>query len=144
MSDRLSIEKKYVSGVIEKIDDTGFLDFDIHNAERIDLFMFALGLGVKAGIRTPLANSHGLILATAVENKTEAASAIYSLLVEEARKENQEDKIDDRDLAFEIAEEYANTGFKMISDWLNQKEQPNIYRFIKEMDEQYEKIGEAL
>ena len=138
MIDRLSIEKKYNSEVVDRIDETGFLRLGKgQHSERLDLFMFALGLGVKAGVRTPISTKHGLILATTVENNAEAMAAIFSLWIQEAIMTNQEDKLDDRDLAFQLAEEYANTGFMILAEYLKTPNLPNIHVFIKEMDNRY-------
>lgn len=138
MIDRLSIEKKYYQEVAEKIDETGFMQLGKYqHVERIDLFMFALGLGIKAGVRTPIKTRLGFVQATAVEKNTEAIASIYSLWIQEAIRTNQEDKLDDRDSAFLFAEEYANTGFKMLADYLKEPDKHTVHSFIKEMDNIY-------
>lgn len=141
MKDRISIDKKYEERVVSKVDDIRFLGLDSQTSERIDLFMFALGLGIREGIRTPLKGKKGFILEGVLNKREEAYSLIYSLFIEELRKENQEDKLDDKDYAYTIAEEYANTGFQIMASWF-ENDTPNVYYFIKQMDQKYEEYFE--
>ena len=141
MADRLYIDKKYEERVIGKVDEIGFLGLDSQTSERIDLFMFALGVGISAGERTPLKVKKGFILEGVLNKREEAYSLIYSLFIEELRKENQEDKLDDKDYAYTIAEEYANTGFQIMASWF-ENDTPNVYYFIKQMDQKYEEYFE--
>lgn len=141
MADRLFIDKKYETAVIDKIDAEKILGLNFPDCERMDLFLFAMSLGVNAGYRTPLNAKKGLILETALNNRPEAKAAIYSLSIEELRKMNQEDKLDDKDFAFQVAEEYANTGFGIMEKWFS-GHVPNVYQFIKEMDDRYEQLFE--
>ena len=104
MADRLFIDKKYETAVIDKIDAEKIFGLNFPDCERMDLFLFAMSLGVNAGYRTPLNAKKGLILETALNNRPEAKAAIYSLSIEELRKMNQEDKLDDKDFAFQVAE----------------------------------------
>ena len=70
------------------------------------------------------------------------SSYIFSLLVDELQKINEEDKIDDKDYAFKIAEEYANTGFQIIAKWLSSKiDEENLrYSLLEDIDEAFENI----
>ena len=66
-------------------------------------------------------------------------SAIYSVMVDEMRKANTEDMISDQDMAFNIIQEYANTGLIEIGRWMD--EQPDngkLWDLIGEMDDMYE------
>ncbi len=141
MADRLSIDKKYEERVVGKVDEIRFLGLDSQTSERIDLFMFALGLGIREGKRTPLKGKKGFILEGVLNKREDAYSLIYSLFIEELRKENQEDKLDDKDYAYTIAEEYANTGFQIMASWF-ENDTPNVYYFIKQMDQKYEEYFE--
>ena len=94
MADRLYIDKNISEEVIPKIDDSKLLGLDNSNSERIELFLFAMSLGKKEGRRTPLKVKHGFILETSIKSVDGALSYIFSLLVDELQKINEEDKIE--------------------------------------------------
>jgi len=139
MTDRLSIDNRVNDKVIPMIDEMKFLGLDKSNSERIELFIFAMALGVKEKKRTPLKSQHGFILEKSIRSMDGAMSNIVSLLVDEVRKSKEEDHIDDKDYAFRVAEEYANTGFSIIESWLTSKkdEETMQYSLIEEMDDKF-------
>lgn len=77
-------------------------------------------------------------------------SSLFSVLVNELRSTNEEEKIDNKDLAFKVAEEYANTGFKIIEQWLKDGDgiDEHIYEetiamdLIEQMDEMFTEMQE--
>lgn len=142
---RLSIDKHINDSVIPAIDETKILGLDKGASERIELFLFAMALGVRLGKRTPLKVQHGFIRETSIKGLMGAMSTIYSLLVNEVKNTSDEDKIDDKNLAFKVAEEYANTGFIEIEKWIptiaTKDDAINLmWKCIGEMDEKYENI----
>ena len=66
-----------------------------------------MALGIKTGKRTPLKAHVSFIREESIKNHGCAMSYIFSVLVDELRKTNEEDKIDNKEKAFEVAEEYA-------------------------------------
>lgn len=143
MADRLYIDRYVVEKIIPKIDASHLLELDKTNAERMKLFLFAMALGIRDGKRTPLKSKEGFILESSIDSVDRANSLLFSLLVDELRRINQEDKIDDTDMAYKIAEEYANTGFKIIEKWKYDSEdeiEDLKYELIGEMDEKFEQI----
>lgn len=137
MIDRISIEKRFKEDVIVKIDERKFLGLDNETVQHSEMFMFAAAIGIHKGIRTPLNAKLGFIQATAI--RPEQMSAIFSLMVEEMRKVNTEEKISDTETAFNIIQEYANTGFIEISKWMKEtKDNDKIWDLINEMDDMYE------
>lgn len=142
MADRLSIDKKVNDTIIPLIDESKLFGLDKSNAERTELFLFAMAIGIKLQKRTPLSVSHGFILESSVKSIDGAMSFIFSLLVDELRKTHEEDKIDNKDLAFKLAEEYANTGFLKIHSWIESKKDSETlqYELIEEMDEMFEQL----
>lgn len=141
MKDRLSIENKINDKLIPKIDDNEFLGLDKNHSSRIELFMFALALGVKEGKRTPLKTQHGFILESSIKAYEGAMSCMVSLLLDELKETNEEDKIDNKDEVFICAEEYANTGFEIISKLVNNEDDDTIlFDFIDEMNKKYSDI----
>lgn len=144
MADRLSADKKYVEGLIkEKIDKVDLLQFK-SNGERIDIFMLAFSLGVKAGYQTKSQSKMGLVLESAVRGKDLALSFIYSVALQELIKENRESEITDTDVVFGIAEGYANTGFAVLEnevDFNKYEDETLIYSLIEDMDAEMAKLS---
>ncbi len=144
MADRLSVDKKYVEDVIKsRIDKVDALKLK-SEGERADIFMLALALGVKEGYRTKSHKKEGLILESAAKGKDLCMSFIYSVAINELRKTNEENKISDKDVVYTIAEEYANTGFRIMEDFVpdcnNYKEEDLVFSLIERLDEIYEDI----
>lgn len=137
MADRLSIDRKIKDSIIAGIDDRKFLGLDNETIPHIEMFMFAAAVGIHIGVRTPLNSKLGFIQATAV--RPEQNSLIYSVMVDEMRKTNTEDQISNQDTAFNIIQEYANTGLIEIGKWLSDtKGDDKVWELIEEMDDMYE------
>ena len=147
MKDRLSVDKSFVvpeDSVVTLLDEKKLLRLDKSNADRMELFLFAMALGYAQGVRTPSKASHGFILETSATSYKGGSgiSQIYSVFINELIQNAEEDKIGDKDYAYRIAEEYANTGFLTIKKWINGKEDPEglMWSLIAEMDEKLESI----
>lgn len=137
MIDRLSIDRNVRDNIVSKIDARSFLGLDNNTIEHIEMFMFAAAIGIHKGVRTPLNSKIGFIQATAI--RPEQMSAIFSVMVDEMRKANTEDKINDRDIAFSIIQEYANTGMNEIAKWMDDtRDNDKIWELIGDMDDMYE------
>lgn len=89
---------------------------DGQGLRRQSLFLFAMAIGYHKGRRTPLKNSHGLIRAEYFAQDDVINSIIQALHIHILRQEAQEDKIDNLNDAYAIANEYANTGFHYLKD----------------------------
>lgn len=142
MTDRLSIDKKVKESVVARIDERRFLGLDNESVQHIEMFMFAAAVGIHMEIRTPLNTKLGFIQATAI--RSEQMSAIFSLMVDEMRKTNTEDKINDLDTAFNIIQEYANTGLIEIGKWMDDtKDNDKLWELIGELDEMYDEYFDS-
>ena len=142
MTDRLSIDKRVKESVVARIDERRFLGLDNESVQHIEMFMFAAAVGIHMGIRTPLNTKLGFIQATAI--RPEQMSAIFSLMVDEMRKTNTEDKINDLDTAFNIIQEYANTGLIEIGKWMDDtKDNDKLWELIGELDEMYDEYFDS-
>lgn len=137
MADRLSIGTQYEK-MIEEIDSVDMLNLKT-NGGRADIFIIAMALGVNKGIRTQSKAKHGFILETSAKNKDSFMSFIYSVAVDELRKNGQENQIVDNNVVYNIAEEYANTGFEimkeMVTDFSKYDEEDFEFELIEMMDE---------
>ena len=139
MIDRLSIDKKAKDTIVTKIDELKYLGLDNDTVQHIEMFMFAAAIGIHMGIRTPLNSKLGFIQATAIPS--ESMSLIFSLMVDEMRNANTEDLISDRDTAFNIIQEYANTGLNEIGKWMDTtKTSEKLWELIDDMDDMYEEL----
>lgn len=136
MADRLSIGEEY-KPLIDKLDKVDLLNLKT-NGDRSDLYMVLLALGVNKGERTPSKKKYGFILETAAKGKDSLMSFIYSIAVDELRKEKKENLIIDTNIVYGIAEEYANTGFEviksMIPDFSKYDEEEYEFTLIEIMD----------
>ena len=105
----------------------------------IDLFMFAMAIGLKERKKTPLSASHGFILESYISGNDFAK--MFTLLVDELRRTNEEEKIGDKDAAFRIAQEYANTGFQVIQGWVETRgkkdEDALVWELISDLEEKF-------
>lgn len=137
MADRLSIGTQY-DNVIDFIDNKNVLYLK-SNGERADIFMVAFALGVNKGVRTPSKAKNGLIRDYSAYGKDSLMSFIYSVAVDELRKNGLENQITDTNVVYGIAEEYANTGFEiikqMIPDFNKYDEEEFEFALIEMMDE---------
>lgn len=145
MADRLSIDRKINDTVVPAIDDTRLLGLDKNSVSRTELFLFAIALGIKEGRKTPLSAAHGFILEGSINDNDMAI--LHTLLVEDLRKRNEEEKIGDKDEAFKVAQEYANTGFWRMKKWLDgltdERAEALLWELLFEMDETFEQIGQS-
>ncbi len=146
MADRLSIDNKHIEKLIKTdIDGKDMLYFK-SDGERIDLFMFALALGVNEGKRTPSKAKKGFIQESAAKGKELAMSFVYSLALDELRKEGKENQITDKKTVYTIAEEYANTGFnrikELVPDFSKYTHENLVDKLVEIMNEKYQQIKE--
>ena len=113
MADRLNIDRQYMDGVVRDYMDKVDLLKIKSRGGRIDGFMLALAIGVKEGYRTPSKATLGIINDSATKN---ALPFVYSVALSELRREGKDNLINDTKEVFKIASEYANTGFKVLSE----------------------------
>lgn len=142
MADRLFIEKAVNENVIPKIDTTKLLNLDKLSVERIELFMFALALGLKENNTVDLITSHGFILETSI--KPSQMSSFTSLLAEKLIKNNEVEKISDKDEAYALAQKYANVGFEKLKLYVDNltidKEEEIMWEMLSDLDDKYEQL----
>lgn len=128
--DRFGADKRYTENLAKgRIKDKNVLDFNDERSSQTSLYLFAMALGVNRGVRTPSRSSEGLILSSAFFNVDMAKAFVYSVAIQELRKEGRENEIQNAEVVNKIAEEYANTGFKIIEEELV----PDFDHFDEEM-----------
>ena len=118
------------------------------SGERADYFLLAMALGVEKGVRTPLGPKEGFILEQSARNKDLFFSFVQSVALQELVSQGREKEITNTDLVFQIAEEYANTGFailqEQLSDLKNYNEETFVYSMIGRLDKKMETIQKLI
>lgn len=142
MPDRLNYSTK-ANKTIDRIDEDNYMGLGKSGSiTRSELFLFAMSLGVESGVKTPLINPYtgGLVLDKSIDPKTRAcmyAQFIYTL----ADPDKKLDEITDKGGVYKFAEQYANTGFEILADYLDYKKPFDLaLEMFQELDEAYEKI----
>lgn len=138
MADRIYLDKKNIELIKNTIRKNNLLNLD-SDGENIDVFMLALSLGVNEGRRTPSEHKEGFILESVFDEKSEFKSYFYSVALQELLKDHRESEIDNTSVVYQIAEEYANTGFQvlleMIGDIDHYDSEVLVYKIIEKLDD---------
>ena len=145
MADRISLENTIIDNIADKMDDVHMLNLNPDNKSHPKTFTFAMAMGAGAGERTPSGSSkRGWLQYSAIKNSSsENLSYATSLALEELRKTGQDNLVSDDDELFGIATEYANSGFKIISDMVDFNEYDEddfVQQLIALMDDKYDEI----
>ena len=114
MKSTINVTTEHLEGIIKELDESNF--YNLSKTSRTDLFNFALALGLKDGTPTKLILSKGFIR-TENEDVKPYFFLYKSIYYDKILSENEKDidKITDIDSAFELVEQYANTGFYVLS-----------------------------
>lgn len=138
--DRISISKK-AREYVEKIDETKYFGLQDTAISRSELFSFAMAIGADT-VPTKLENTYpgGLILDKSIDSCTKAL--IYALFIDKLGNGNL-DEITKKDAVYTLAQEYANTGFEVLADYMDrEKDSDLIWELLEELESQYNKIIE--
>lgn len=136
--DRINISKK-AREYVEEIDETKYFGLQDTAISRSELFSFAMAIGADT-VPTKLENTYpgGLILDKSIDNCTKAL--IYALFIDKIGNGNL-DEITKKDVVYALAQEYANTGFEVLADYMGRaKDSDLIWELLEELESQYDKI----
>ena len=126
---------------LEKIDEINYMGLG-KVITRSELFLFAMSLGIEIDVKTEVVNpySGGLILEKSIDSKTTAA--MYSQFISQLKELDCElDSITDKGQVYNMAEQYANTGFEILADYFdNKKPEDLMWDMFLELDKQYDAI----
>jgi hypothetical protein len=116
MKSTINVSKEYIDGIIRELDSSRYflLGPSNENATRAELFHFALALGLKNGNPSKLKGSIGLIRTSYIDTYSYLYKSIYYDKVL-STDESQIDQITDIDAAIDLVEQYANTGFDVLT-----------------------------
>lgn len=103
-----------------------------------DVFMFALALGIKNKKRMKLVNAENTIPISRIEGRFEIDGIIIKTIA--MIEENNPELYFDTEKCYEIAEEYANMGFELISSSF--KKNQHFNNFILENFDEWNEYDE--
>ena len=104
----------------------------------MDLFLFALALGVECGVQTELTKTDTLVRAEYINTKNEAF--LYSVFISEMAADAHMEEIENVGEVYGKAQRYANTGFKMIDDMFGKSEDIVRLELLQELDAMYQAL----
>lgn len=141
MKATIDITKEHFNGIIKELDKTNYFNLGNDSSSRTDLFHFALALGLKKDEPTVLSSINGFIR-TSTEDLKPFIFVYKSIYYDKVLSPNNEniDKITDIDAALDIVEQYANTGFDILSKM--RSEYTDDVHFAKKILNEIDKIYE--
>lgn len=125
---------------IERIDSSQLLSLDIKNCSRIELFLFAMALGIESGIESDLSKTETLVRGEYINTKNEAY--LYSTYIGDMDNIDDLEDLNNVGNVYSKAQKYANTGFKLINSYFEKSEEVVRLELLKELDEAYNDIME--
>ena len=142
----LNINKVQNKNIVRKIDQSDYMKLG-KPTSRLDLFDFAMALGVRQGspdIDTPLSNKDSFVRDEYIGNERYMFASLYFVDHIKSHPEDLEKVIEDA-ITFQVAEKYAEDGFNILNDYMkNLGELSFAYMLISEMDEKFEQIKNDL
>jgi hypothetical protein len=127
---------------LDKIEESNYMGLANRGGagvSRSEIFLFAMALGVESKSPTEVKNPYagGLVLEKSIDSKTKAA--MYSQFIFQlSDPENELDEITKKSEVYKLAEQYANTGFECIEEYLDTKNpEMLVWDLFLELDEQY-------
>jgi len=139
--DRLYISNN-ATDIVDQIDKNDILLLGKSSNNRLNLFLFAMARGLSTNLPTPLISSKGFILESNIDIPHKAL--LYACYIGSLKDISFIDDILDKDKVYNLAQEYANTGFEIIeSDMKETKESNMAFYMINELDKLHEKYFEC-
>ena len=123
---------------IERIDSSQLLSLDTKNCSRMELFLFAMALGIECGIESDLTKTETLVRGEYINTKNEAY--LYSTYIGDMDNTDDLDVLKNVGRVYSKAQKYANTGFKLINGYFEKAEEVVRLELLKELDEAYKNI----
>lgn len=137
----LNISNKNKNGILKKIDDERYLGLD--DCTRLELYSFMVALGFASGYPSDFDGAKESLVReeyTKNNNICHAFSAVYF-----NDNKDKVEEIADTEKVFALADKYANTGFSVISDYINTHSQHSLaMKLLADMDEMYEQYKDLL
>lgn len=123
---------------IDRIDSSKLLSLDTKECSRMELFLFAMALGIESGIESDLTKTDTLVRGEYINTKNE--TYLYSTYIGDMENTDDLDELNDVGKIYSKAQKYANTGFKLIDGFFEKSEEVVRLELLKELDEAYNKL----
>jgi len=134
-TDFLRIDKKLRDTIIKNIDNSDLLNFK--KMERIDLFIFAVALGIDHPTDPP--TYEPLVRGELVRQRPESIAEMAAIVIGSLTEKESVDEKTSKNYIWYFAEKCANTGFHCIDDMLNKPEEAVYAELLSDLDDLYEK-----
>ena len=137
----LNISAKNKNGILRKIDDESFLGLD--ECTRLELYSFMVALGFERGYPSDFDGAkESLVREEYTRNNN--ICYVFSALYFNDNKDKVEEIVD-TDKVFALADKYANTGFSVMDDYINEYSQNALaMKLLADMDTMYEQYKDSL
>lgn len=142
--DRLNYSTK-AKQLLDKVEESNYLGLANKGGagvSRSEIFLFAMALGAESKSPTEVKNIYagGLVLDKSIDSKTQAV--IYAQFISQlSNPENELDEIAKKGEVYRLAEQYANTGFEYIEEYIDTKKPETLaWDLFLELDQQYEAL----
>ena len=137
--ERIFVTKR-IRDFINELDQSEYFGFK--DISRTDLFLFAMALGVETNVRTSLENTDGLVRDSSLDYRIKAL--MDALFISNLKSDELLNTVIDKENVYELAQEYAHTGFQIIEDYFrNKKDSDLIWSMFRELDDQYKELFES-
>ena len=136
----LNVSVKNKNGILEKIKEERYLGLD--ECSNLELFSFMVALGFENGYASDFDGSKDSFVREEYTRNNNVCYAFSALYFNDNKDKVEE--IADVDKVFALTDKYANTGFSVMSDYINEYS-PNALamKLLAEMDEMYERYKDS-
>ena len=139
----LNISVKNKNGILRKIDGEHYFGLGLDDCSRLDLYSFMVALGVANGYPSDFDGAKDSLVREEYvlnNNVRYAFSAIFFY-----DNKDKVEEITDKDKVFALADKYANTGFSVMTDYINECSQNHLaMKLLADMDNMYEQYKDLL
>lgn len=136
----LNISIKNKNGILRKIDEERYLGLD--DCTRLELYSFMVALGFANGYPSDFDGSKESLVREEYTRNSNLCYAFSALYFNENKDKVEE--IADTDKVFALVDKYANTGFNVMSDYINEYSQNALaMKLLNDMDTRYEQYKDT-
>ena len=137
----LNISSKNKNGILKKIDDEHYLGLD--DCTRLELYSFMVALGFASGYPSDFDGAKDSLVREEYTKNSNICYAFSALFYNDNKDKVEE--IANTEKVFALADKYANTGFSVMTDYINEYSQNALaMKLLTEMDVMYEKYKDSL
>lgn len=136
----LNISVKHKNGILRKIDEEHYLGLD--ECTRLELYSFMVALGFASGYPSDFDGAKDSLVREEYTKNNNICYAFSAIFFNDNKDKVEE--IADTDKVFALADKYANTGFSVISDYINEYSQNALaMKLLSKMDELYDQYRDS-